>query len=353
MQPPEKGGSRIAIIMNGSPLFTGDAGGGETEIRRWILEHDWLEAIVALPTELFYNTGIATYIWVLTNRKAPSRKGKVLLVNGAATTKANGTEENVFARRMRRSLGEKRKELAPEHIDALARLAAEFDDGPYTKVFDTAGFGYRRITVERPLRLSFQASRERIARLHDEPAFQSLAKSRKKGAMAEVEVAAGAQQQAAILAALATLDGSVVHTKRAAFELVLDAALRARHLKLGAPLRKAILSALSEPDDSADICRDAKGRPEPDTALRDSEYVPLAEDVRAYFEREVRPHVPDAWIDERARDHKDGGIGKVGYEINFNRYFYQYEPPRPLEAIDADLAALEQEILDMLREVVA
>jgi type I restriction enzyme M protein len=163
---PKDGGSRIAIIMNGSPLFTGDAGGGESEIRRWILEHDWLETIVALPGELFYNTGISTYIWVLSNRKPARRTGKVLLVNGAAVQRsADGVETTRFARRMRRSLGEKRNELAPEQIAELARLAGEFDDGPYTRVFETTEFGYRKITVERPLRLNFQASPERIARL--------------------------------------------------------------------------------------------------------------------------------------------------------------------------------------------
>ena len=348
------GGSRLAIVMNGSPLFTGDAGGGESEIRRWILENDWLETIVALPGELFYNTGISTYIWVLTNRKPAERRGKVLLVNGAAVRRADdGSESHVFARRMRRSLGEKRNELAPEHIAELARLAAAFDDGPHARVFDTAAFGYRKITVERPLRLNFQATPEHLARLREESAFKALAESRKKGAAGATESAAGAAQQRAIEAALATLDPSLTRTDRAAFDTLVGAALKRHGLKLGAPLRKAILNALSERDETAPLCLDAKGRPEPDPSLRDTENVPLGEDVQAWFAREVLPHVPDAWINDAIRDPQDGGVGKVGYELNLNREFYEYRPPRPLAEIDADLQRLEAEIAEMLREVVA
>lgn len=351
MKRPEDGGSRIAIVLNGSPLFTGGAGGGESEIRRWILENDWLETIVSLPTQLFYNTGIATYVWILSNRKDPERRGKVMLVNGAATEKAGGKEAEVFARKMRKSLGDKRNELGEDHIDHLVRLATGFEEDEYASIFDSTDFGYRRITVERPLRLNFQASPERIARLHDEKTFQNLAVSKKKGMAGEIEAEAGKSQQAAILDALKGLDPERLYRNRREFERDLDAALKAAGVKVGAPVRKAILNALSERDPEAEVCTDKRGNPEPDPELRDSENVPLSEDIHEYFEREVLSHVPDAWIDENVRDSKDGGVGKVGYEINFNRYFYRYEAPRPLEEIDAEIKSVEAEILEMLREV--
>lgn len=246
--PAKDNGTRIGIILNGSPLFTGGAGSGESEIRRWILENDWLETIVALPTDLFYNTGIQTYIWILSNKKAPERKGLVQLV------KASDKWES-----MRKSLGSKRKYLTDEQIADIAREVEAFKETETCKIFKAAAFGYRRVTIERPQR--------------DEK-------------------------------------GKVVVGTRGK----------------------------------------AKGQPQPDSSLRDFENVPLGEDVEAYFEREVKPHLPDAWIGDK-RDDKDGEIGVVGYEINFNRYFYKYEPPRPLEEIDADLEAVEAEIQALLEEV--
>jgi type I restriction enzyme M protein len=353
MKPVPEGGSRIAIVMNGSPLFTGDAGSGESEIRRWILEKDWLEIIVALPGQLFYNTGINTYIWVLTNRKQKPRRGKVLLVNGAATRKENGKDVEIFARKVRRSLGDKRNELAEEHIAELARLAQSFEPGPYTKIFDTTDFGYRKITVDRPLRLNFQASAERIARLRSLPAFVALATSKRKGKAADEEVAEGLREQERILSVLNAMDSTALHKDRAVFAELLDGALKEAGLRVAAPVRKAILTALGEKDPTAEPCLDADGRPEPDPDLRDYENVPLKEEIQGYFEREVLPHVPDAWISEEARDRdkRDGGVGKVGYEINFNRYFYEYLPPRELADIDMEIRAIEEEILVMLREV--
>jgi type I restriction enzyme M protein len=344
MKPVSEGGSRIAIVMNGSPLFTGDAGSGESEIRRWILENDWLETIVALPGQLFYNTGINTYIWVLTNRKPKDRKGKVLLVNGAATRKEGKDEVEVFAQKMRRSLGDKRNELSEEHIRELARLAGAFAEGPYSKIFDTTHFGYRKITVERALRLNFCASEERIYRLRSEPAFLNLCPHGEE---------AGKELQKSVIAALQKLGPEKIWRNRDQFLKVLDAAMGTVGIDLAKPLRKAILSAVSERDGKADICKDGKGGPEPDPDLRDYENVPLKEDIYAYFDREVRPHVPDAWINEDVRDEKDGKVGKVGYEIGFNRYFYEYEPTRPLEEIDADIKNLEADILKMLGEVTA
>jgi type I restriction enzyme M protein len=337
-RPGEGSGGRVAIVMNGSPLFTGDAGSGESEIRRWILENDWLEAIVALPEQLFYNTGIATYVWVLSNRKVDERKGLVQLIDGSDLWNP-----------MRRSLGDKRREIGPDHIAEIARIYQQVEENGRSKFFKTSDFGYRKVTIERPLRLNFQASPERIARLREERAFQSLAVSRKKDKAARaLGEETGRQQQEAIMAMLGMLPDTL-YKDRKAFLKVFDGAVEKANLKLTASVRKAILNALSERDETAEICRDKHGHPEPDPDLRDTERVPLEEDVQEYFEREVLPHVPDAWVDEGTRDHKDGEVGRVGYEINFNRYFYTYEPPRPLEEIEADIQALEQEIIEKLR----
>ena len=349
---PKDGGSRIAIIMNGSPLFTGDAGSGESEIRRFILEHDLLEALIALPEQLFYNTGIATYVWVVTNRKAQARKGKVQLIDATS-----------FWAPMRKSLGDKRREIPLERSRDILRVHTGFKDGETRKaakdgkeevvvsrIFPTTHFGFRKITVERPLKLNFQASAERIALLEQEKGVQALAQSKKKGAAGAKEQAEGRAFQEAIYKLLHTLPGTLLRD-RGEFERLLDAAGKKAGLKLPAPARKAILSALSERDETAAICRDNDGSPEPDPELRDTESVPLAERVEAFFEREVKPHVPDAWIDTSKRDPKDGKVGLVGYEINFNRYFYRYTPPRPLEEIEGEIRGIEQDILRMLAEV--
>ena len=348
-----QGGSRVAIIMNGSPLFTGDAGSGESEIRRWILENDLLEALIALPEQLFYNTGIATYVWVLTNRKRPERRRKVQLIDATS-----------FSVLLRKSLGSKRREIRFDRKEDIVRLLADFEDGATRKivqdgedreiivsrVYPTTHFGFRKITVERPLRLDFQASPERIARLDGERAFVNLAVSRKKGAARAKDEEAGQVQQAAIRDLLRSLPDRLF-LDRSIFGVELSRAARNADLKLATPIRKAIFSALSERNESAEICRDRAQRPEPDPALRDTESVPLLEDVESFFEREVKPQVSDAWIDTTRRDPQDGEVGLVGYEINFNRYFYEYRPPRPLEEIEADIQQVEQEIVAMLREV--
>ena len=362
MRPIEDEGSRIAIVFNGSPLFTGDAGSGESEIRRWIVENDYLEAIIALPDQMFYNTGIYTYVWVITDRKEKIRKGKVQLVNATG-----------FFQKMRKSLGNKRNEMSDAHIDTVTRLYADFKEGEHCKVFRNQDFGYIKLTVERPLRLNFQASPERIERLKEQSVFQALAESKKRKdkKSIEAEIAAGRVLQAAILKALGALDRAKLYKDRAEFVPLLDAALERADLKLPAPVRKAILTALSERDETAAICRekdDPKGVPEPDSDLRDTENVPLPSDCKlplplaygdkpdpdevvkrvrahcdAYFEREVKPHVQDAWVDYNKT--------KVGFEIPFNRHFYKYQPPRPLEKIEADIKAVEKDILELLREV--
>jgi type I restriction enzyme M protein len=321
-----EGGSRAAIIMNGSPLFTGDAGSGESEIRRFIVENDLLEALIALPEQLFYNTGIATYVWLVTNRKAPARKGKVQLIDASSCWV-----------QMRRSLGDKRREVPFDKAREIVEILVNFRDGDtrkvtkngdeeevvFSRVFPTTQFGFRKITVERPLRLNFQASPERVARLEDEKGFQALAHSKKKGPAAERELAEGWAAQNAVRQLVRSLPDTLFKD-REAFESVLDDAAKRAGLKLSAPVRKAILSSLSERDETAAICRDRDGNPEPDPELRDTENVPLAESVDAFFGREVQRHVPDAWIDRTRRDPKDGEVGIVGYEINFNRYFYRY-----------------------------
>lgn len=342
MEPVNGEYSRIAIIMNGSPLFTGDAGSGESEIRRWILENDWLEALIALPDQMFYNTPINTYVWVLTNKKAPERIGKVQLIDA----------RELYGP-MRRSLGDKRHELKPEHIEEIYRAYSAFEDGEKSKLFDIADFGYRKITVERPLRLNFQITPERIERLWEQTAFKNLDKSlKRKGKEAAMrDRNEGSKEQVEVLEVLKSMDAGDVYKDREEFRSVLGTAFRSKGSRLSAAIEKSILAALGERDEEAEICRDRDGNPEPDSELRDFENVPLKEDIREYFEREVLPHVPDAWINDKVRDAKDGKVGKVGYEINFNRYFYKYTPPRPLEEIDADIKALEKEILEMLREV--
>jgi type I restriction enzyme M protein len=326
MRPRQEGGSRIGIILNGSPLFTGGAGSGESEIRRYLLQHDLVEAIVGLPTDLFYNTGIATYVWILSNHKPVERRGQVQLIN--ATGRAS---------KMRKSLGSKRQFITDRDIEEIVRLYGACQEGEESKLFPVEAFGYRRITVERPLRLNFQASPERLEKLDDEKPLQKLAEGERE----------------AIKAACATLDPAHRFTNRDVFTKALKAALKGAGLKIGAPVQKAILNALSVRDPEADICLDKQGSPEPDTGLRDNENVPLDESVFDYFEREVKPHVPDAWIDEEKRDPLDGRIGIVGFEIPFNRHFYQFTPPRPLEEIDADLKACTDRIKRMIEELSA
>ena len=364
MRAPKDGGSRIGIVFNASPLFTGDAGSGESNIRQWIIENDWLESVIALPDQLFYNTGISTYIWVLTNRKQRRRKGRVQLIDARR-----------FFVKMPKSLGNKRNKLGdptdrasePDQIGEITRSFGNFEDGetrtfsvedPITrqpvdktcvvsKVFDNADFGFHKITVERPLRLNFQVVPERIARLETEPGFLKLATSNKKNEKARLAgIADGEQRQATIrrlLENFAEHHGTTLYQNRTTFLTALLEIGHATGVRLTTPELKVVLSALGERDEGAEICRDRNGEPDPDPELRDTEGVPLKEGIEAYFQREVLPHVPDAWIDESKT--------KVGYEIPLNRHFYQYEPPRALEVIEADIKTLEREILDLLAEV--
>ncbi|MDU0622494.1 class I SAM-dependent DNA methyltransferase [Pseudomonas aeruginosa] len=308
-KPVELGGSRIGIVLSGSPLFNGGAGSGESEIRRWILENDWLEAIIALPNDLFYNTGIGTYIWVLSNHKDGLRKGKVQLIDASAMHAP-----------MRKSLGSKRKYLSDEQIAEIAKLHEAFEEGPNSKIFATTDFGYRRITVERPLRLRFSVTPEKLV------AYENT-----KGAD-QAEAFAGVQGK---------FDNLPAFLKAAGIK------------KLGKGALKAALACFGERDANAQPVLDDKSNQQADADMREFENVPLNQSIDDYFAREVLPHVPDAWIDTGKTDEKDGQVGIVGYEINFNRYFYAYQPPRPLAEIDADLKAVEAEIAALLGEVTA
>jgi type I restriction enzyme M protein len=334
MKPAKEGGSRLAIVFNGSPLFTGSAGSGESEIRRWIIENDWLEAIVALPDQLFYNTGISTYLWIVTNRKEQKRKGKIQMVNATS-----------FFKKMRKSLGNKRNEICEDQRNKITKLYGDFKENEFVRIFDSTEFGYRRITVERPTRRNYVVNDERLERLQQGSKFVELATSKKRKDAKEIaaEKATGSQLQQAIITAITPLKSLGVVKSREKFTKSLKDALKKSNVAISAPLFKEIFDSLSERDDTADVCVDSKGNPEPDSELRDYENVPLKEDISSYMKREVLPHVPDAWVDDSKT--------KVGFEINFNRYFYKYAPPRPLEEIEADLLKIENEIADLLKRV--
>ncbi|WP_372173372.1 N-6 DNA methylase [Xanthomonas euvesicatoria] len=375
---PDKPGSKIAIVFNGSPLFSGDAGSGPSNIRRWIIENDWLDTIVALPDQLFYNTGIYTYVWLVTNRKPEERQGYVQLIDGTR-----------FFRKMKKSLNNKRNEISDEQIEALTTLYGNYSDGEsadvvvdhktgetenrvVSRVFENREFGFLKVTVERPLRMNFEATPERIARLDEQSTFANLAtsKKRKDEKATRQEIAEGQAMQQVIRELLARLAGKGLYMDREVFEADLEKVAKKAGIKLPSPIRKAIFAALGERDPQAEICRDAKGRPEPDSELRDTENIPLPEytelplpmafgpdkpndalieafhdTIDDYMRREVLPHVADAWVDYSKT--------KVGYEIPINRHFYVYKPPRPLPQIEADIRQLEDEIAALLKGLLA
>ncbi|MEB7446660.1 type I restriction-modification system subunit M [Arthrobacter koreensis] len=322
MRPVRDGGGRAAIVLNGSPLFTGGAGSGESEIRRYILENDLLEALIALPTDMFYNTGISTYVWVLTNRKSEDRKGTVQLIDASSDR---------FYQKMKKSLGSKRKELGDQHIEDIVKLYGAYADADseYSKVFKTADFGYQTITVERPLRINFAVNGDRV---NSALASKGLAKITESDA-------------AAIREALSELNPEYEWTNRDGFTADVRTVLKNAGVALTAPQLKALVSGLSARDEEGEISTNAKGVPESDPDLRDTENVPLTEDVQEYFAREVLPFAPDAWIDESKT--------KIGYDIPFTRHFYKYQEPRSLDAIDDDLDAVLGRIRSRLEAVKA
>jgi len=327
VKPTEEGGSRLAIVFNGSPLFSGAAGSGESEIRRWIIENDWLEAIVALPDQLFYNTGISTYFWVLTNRKRPERRGKVQLIDAR--------EKWV---KMRKSLGDKRKEISSDQIAEITRLYAEFTEGEHVKILPNESFGFQRITVERPLRLRWEVTAETAERLAATKQWAKLTPDQHHDLTARLSELVG----------VSTTERSVMTTKLGPIPKAIE---------------KQVWDVLAVADPEAPIITNHKGEPEPDPDLRDNENVPLPPNpvtwaadpterlasieyrsvVEDYIAEEVLPYVPDAWVDHTKT--------KIGYEIPLTRHFYKYVPPRPLAEIDAEIKALEAEIRELLREV--
>jgi type I restriction enzyme M protein len=325
MKPAAEGGSRLAIVFNGSPLFTGAAGSGESEIRRWIIENDWLETVVALPDQLFYNTGISTYFWIVTNRKSPQRRGTVQLVDARD-----------YWTKMRKSLGQKRKEISPEQIAEITRLYGDFAEGEQVKVFPNEAFGYQRITVERPLRLRWEVTPDTVSRLVQTKQWAKLSPA----------------EQDEVTQKLQTLQGTVT-TDHKTMANTLGSVPKA--------IDKVLWDAVAVADPEAPVITKRKGEPEADPDLRDNENVPLpslpvtwAADpdgrlasleyrsaIEDYMAAEVRPYVPDAWVDHTKT--------KLGYEIPLTRHFYKCLPPRALAEIDAEIQALEAEIQDLLR----
>jgi len=285
-----------------------------------------------MPDQLFYNTGISTYIWIVTNRKPKDRKGKIQFVNATG-----------FFQKMARSLGNKRNEIGDNHIADITKIYGAFKQGEYCKIFKNEYFGYTRVTVERPLRLNFQASADRIARLAQETGFLNIAKSKKKGKEGMKEVEDGEKLHKKIREMLAGLDQAKVYKNRERFIALIEQKADSVGIKFKAPVMNAIINALSERDETADVCVNTNGKSEPDSGLRDCENIPLMDNIDEYFKREVLPHVPDAWMD-RSKD-------KVGYEINFTKEFYKYTPLRKLEDIRKDILTLEKETEGLMDEV--
>jgi type I restriction enzyme M protein len=352
-----KHGSRCAIVFNGSPLFTGGAGSGESDIRRWIIENDRLEAIVALPEQMFYNTGIGTFVWVVTNRKTKNRASKIQLIDARQRFTP-----------MRRSLGDKRRYLTDETIDDITREHGAFQPTDTCKLFDNDDFGYRRITVERPLRLRFQITTEAKEQFLDAcPEFLDAVQAMESElggepsddwneAWESVQRIAGEYE-----VKWTTANKKLFRQCFAAVDPEVQPVIAKQGKAVSPPSASAFprqkIQAKLDPKPLAEVfgIHAAPGGKsteyEADPNLRDFENVPLKEHIVDYFLREVRPYVADAWIDRHAVDEQDAGIGKVGYEINFNREFFKYQPPRPLKVIDEELATVEKRILELLKEV--
>ena len=307
----EEGGGRVAVVLNASPLFAGDAGSGEPNVRKWLFENDYVEAIIGLPDQLFYNTGISTYIWVLSTSKRPERQGLVQLIDA----------RDLFEK-MQKSLGSKRNELSGEHISEIVSTYESFVEGPRSKILQTEEFGYTKVTIERPLRMRYESNEEIRALLRSNKALSKLPHE-VRSAICDAADADGDW---------ATTDRDHATERVTTWASVIGKSTKAT--------RDAILVALSTVDPSGEPVPGARGMLKPDSKLRDAEYIPLGDDIEAFIATHVTSAVPDAWAD-RSKD-------KVGYEIPFTRIFYEYQPPRSLEAIDADLLASQQRILEML-----
>lgn len=327
MERPENGGGRVGIVLSGSPLFTGDAGSGESEIRRWLLEQDLVEAIVALPTDMFFNTGIGTYVWILSNHKEKKRKDKVQLINLSDTWSP-----------MRKSEGTKRRFLSDDQIDDVVREYEAFEESELSKIFNTTDFAYRKVAVKRPLKAKLVITKAKIKTLFEQKAFAKLEE----------------EQQTAWIEYFRELISEPNNGEQEyswAFDIVKLKNKAEGFGKTTKALANVFIATFMERDEDAEPILDDKGQVIPDTSLNDTESVPFGSSVEDYFNAEVLPHVSDAFIDYSVRDNKDGEVGIVGYAINFNRYFYKYIEPRDLQEIDADLKASENRIWAMLEEV--
>ncbi|RYG99653.1 MAG: SAM-dependent DNA methyltransferase [Alphaproteobacteria bacterium] len=345
-QGNKRGGGRVGVVHNGSPLFTGDAGSGESEIRRHILEHDYLDCIVALPTDMFYNTPITTYLWFMTNRKPDERKGKVLLIDASAMSQL-----------MKKNLGKKRREFTVDCLERIAKAYADFktmgwQENPTgtpgrvlkAKVFDCEHFFYRKVTIERPLRMRFQVTQAGIKALVKDKAFEKLP----------------SDQYQLLTETVKTMDMETVFTDAESFrEAMSEVASKVakkyewtgKAAKLNGKSYELARKYMGTKNKTAEPTTNEKGEVLSDAELRDAEYVPLNEDIEAYFQREVAPHWRDAWINYAITDEKDGKPGVVGTEINFNREFYVYMPPRSRAAIAGDIEAKEKKFMKLLRRI--
>ena len=315
MRPVSEGGGRIGIVLNGSPLFTGAAGSGESEIRKWLLEMDLVEAIIAMPKDMFYNTGIATYIWILDNDKPAERKNKVQLIDGTT-----------FNQKLRKNIGSKRLEFSERNIEDIVKLYEAFEETEHSKVFNTEDFGYTTITVERPLRQSWQITEEKVITLTEIATLKKL----------------DPEDRLKIRETLESHIGDEKLQGKNAFSQNLKKLLADIEDLTTAQLN-GIVKHFAQRDDDAPIVTDKKGKPAPDPELRDTENVPLTQDIPDYIEREIAPHLEEFWVD-RSKD-------KIGFEIPFTRHFYKYAPPRPLAEIDSELNQLLAEISQLLKEV--
>ena len=316
MKQKTKLGSRIASVHNGSALFTGDAGGGESEIRKWIIENDWLECIIGLPQNMFYNTGIATYIWILTNRKPEHRKGKVQLIDASG-----------WFTKLRKNLGQKNCEFSDNRIDKITQLYLDFEEAKNSKIFENEDFGYHKITVERPLRLSFQVTEDRIKEFRKE-------NPDKIHFLTDVLISLFGEKE--------FIDFNEVKNK-------LGNHLKSEKTKISAPQLNKLFKSFTETNEKAEPVikkknKDGRIEYEPDSDLRDTENVPLKESIDEFFEREVIPHVPDAWVDSEKTT--------VGYEISFTKYFYKYQPLRNLDDITKEILELEKQTEGLLHKII-
>lgn len=331
-----EGGSNGAIITNGSPLFTGDAGSGESEIRRWILENDFLEAIVALPEQLFFNTGIATYVWIFSNRKKVERKSKVQLIDARKVRT-----------QLRHNLGAKRWEISEENINTIIKLYSEFKENEFSKIFPTTEFGYREIAIQQPLRLKFEITNESLTRIKNHKDFMNDRPSKKGGEKGELENKSWQKLRTEIYKILESMRGKIFMS-RTDFINRIEAELKKDNFQIRENIIKTVWQEIGERDENAETCLNEKGEPEIDNELKDFERVPIGRDIYDYFKKEVKPYTRSAWIDEGVRDEKDGKIGIVGYEIPFTRYFFKYEKPRNVELIEKDIREIELGIRKLL-----